>query len=389
MPSRPLKILFSGMIAADPHQGGATWAVLQYLLGLRRLGHDVWFVEPVPPEKWQPAAATPEQSANARYFQHVMADFGLTRTAALLVTNTRQTIGVPYPVLTDAASSADLLINVSGMLTDPALTNPIPTRLYLDLDPAFVQLWHASGQADMRLAGHTHFATVGLAVGDENADCTVQTCGVPWIHTPPPVVLDHWPVTHTVERDAFTTIANWRSYGSLHHDGAFYGQKAHSFRRLIDLPKRSAAHFAVALSIHPDETADIAALRQHDWEFLDPLAVPGTPSAYQQFISGSRAELGVAKDGYVTSRCGWFSDRSACYLASGRPVVAQETGFSRYLPTGEGLLSFSNVQQAADAVERVRGDYDRHSKAARRLAEDYFDSDKVLARLIALAGVGQ
>jgi hypothetical protein len=377
------------MIAADPHQGGATWAILQYLLGLRRLGHEVWFVEPIPPEKWQPGAAMAELSDNSRYFSGVMSHFGLTRTAALLLTGRRESVGVPYAVLTDAASSADLLINVSGMLTDPALTNPIPTRLYLDLDPAFVQLWHASGQADMRLAGHTHFATVGLAVGDEAGDSIVPTCGVPWIHTPPPVVLDQWPLATAVARDSFTTIANWRSYGSLRHDGVFYGQKAHSFRRLIDLPKRSPAHFAVALSIHPDETADIAALRQHDWELLDPLAVAGTPSAYQQFIAGSRAELAVAKDGYVTSRCGWFSDRSACYLASGRPVVAQETGFSRYLPTGEGLLSFSNVEQAADAVDRVRGDYDRHSKAARRLARDYLDSDKVLPRLIALTGVSQ
>jgi hypothetical protein len=389
MSRRPLRIIFSGMIAADPNQGGATWAVLQYLLGLRRLGHDVWFVEPVPRDKWQPAEAAPEQSVNARYFHEVMSEFGLERTSALLLTGARETVGVPYPTLADVASTADLLVNVSGMLTDPLLTGPAAVRLYLDLDPAFVQLWHTSGQADMRFAGHTHFATVGLEIGRHDGNCAIPTCGVQWIHTLPPVVLEHWPVASGVGNQTMTTIANWRSYGSLHHDGVFYGQKAHSFRGLIDLPTRARAKFALALSIHPDEKNDLASLRRFGWQLLDPLAVAGSPSTYKQFITESWAELGVAKEGYVTSRCGWLSDRSVCYLAAGRPVLAQDTGFSRDLPTTGGLLSFSTTDQAVAAIDHLRSDYQQHSVAARRLAENYFNSDKVLTRLLEHLGVGR
>jgi hypothetical protein len=386
MAPRPLKILFSGMIAADPFQGGATWAILQYLLGLRRLGHEVWFVEPVAADKWKPAGAPFERTANARYFREVVAEFGLARTSALLDTNAERTVGVPYPALEVAASTADLLINVSGMLRDAGLFERIPVRLYLDLDPAFVQLWQASGQADMRLAGHTHFATVGLAIGRDG--CAVPTCGVEWIHSLPPVVLEHWPPANAVSRDALTTIANWRSYGSLHHDGVFYGQKAHSFRRLIDLPRRTRRKFSVALSIHVDEKSDLQALHANGWELLDPREVAGTPVKYRQFIAGSFAEIAVAKEGYVTPKCGWFSDRSVCFLASGRPVVAQQTGFERYLPTGEGLLGFSDVEEAAAQIERLGREYQRHANTARGLAEEYFDSDKVLGRLLERVGVG-
>jgi hypothetical protein len=385
MSRRPLKILFSGMIAADPHQGGATWAILQYLLGLQRLGHEIWFVEPVLPEKWQPPGVPPDQTTNATYFHEVMSQFDLARRSALLRVGTHQTVGAPYPVLADAAATADLLINVSGMLTDPVLVERIPIRLYLDLDPAFVELWQVSGQADMRLAGHTHFATVGLALGRDG--CAIATCGVDWIHTLPPVVLEHWPPAAQVPRHAITTIANWRSYGSLHHDGVFYGQKAHSFRRLMELPRGTREHFQIALSIHPDETADLDALRDNGWELVNPTDVAGGPATYREFIAGSYAEIAIAKDGYVKSNCGWFSDRSACYLASGRPVIAQDTGFARYLPTGDGLLAFRDVDGAAECVQRLRRDYAQHATAARRLAREFFDSDKVLARLLDQVGV--
>jgi hypothetical protein len=388
MVRRPLRIFFSGMIAGDPRQGGATWAVLQYLLGLRRLGHDVWFVEPITPEKWRPAGAPLDDTINARYFREVMIGFELARSSALLLAGTRQTVGAPYSALVDAASNADVLINVSGMLTDPELTERIPVRLYLDLDPAFVQLWHASGQADMRFAGHTHFATVGLALGEPDGGCTLPTCGVDWIHTLPPVFMGHWPAVTEVTHDALTTVANWRSYGTIHHNGVSYGQKAHSLRRFIDLPSRAAAKLALALSIHPDETADLEALRRFGWELLDPDWVAGTPELYRRFVAGSWAELGVAKDGYVASKCGWFSDRSACYLASGRPVIAQDTGFHRRIPTGEGLLCFATADEALAGIESLRRDYAAHSAAARRLAEEYFDSDKVLRGLLDRVGVG-
>jgi hypothetical protein len=379
-----LTILFSGMIAADPWQGGATWAVLQYLLGFRRLGHEVLFVEPMARSSLRPAGISLEQSDNAAYFRSVMSDFGLAEHTALLLADTHETIGINYEDLIARAASADVLVNVSGMLTDPAITNRIPTRIYLDLDPAFVQLWHAVQKIDMRFGGHTHFVTVGQNLGRDG--CTVPTCGRAWIPVAQPIVLEHWPVAQQITIDAMTTIGNWRGYGSIEHDGIHYGQKAHSFRELIDLPKLTAERFIPAISIHPGETKDLAALNENGWHLLDPAKVAATPHAYRQFIQGSKAEIGIAKSGYVASRCGWFSDRSVCYLASGRPVIAQETGFSRWLPTGAGLFSFSTRGEALAAIDAMNADYAHHSSAARRLAEQYFDSDRVLARLLREVG---
>jgi hypothetical protein len=237
----------------------------------------------------------------------------------------------------------------------------------------------------MRFEGHTHFVTVGQAIG--STDCPVPTCGLDWIPTVPPVVLDRWPREEHIANDAFTTVGNWRAYGSIEHEGVRYGQKVHSLRKLIRLPTRTEARFLLALTIHPDETPDLEALDENGWELVDAADVAGTPADYRRFLAGSRAELGITKSGYVLSRCGWFSDRSACYLASGKPVVAQETGFSRYLPVGDGLLSFETEDDALAAVEEVGRDYDRHSSAARALAEELFDSDRVLSRLLERVGL--
>jgi hypothetical protein len=219
---------------------------------------------------------------------------------------------------------------------------------------------------------------VGQAIG--TSDCGVPTSGIDWIPTVPPVVLDHWPVAGGGER--FTTIGNWRGYGSVEHDGVKYGQKAHSMRDLMSLAARSNAQFLLALDIHPGETPDLEALDRNGWQIVDPATVAADPDAYRKFIAGSQAEIGIAKSGYVLSRCGWFSDRSACYLASGKPVVAQDTGFGRFLPTGEGLLAFATEDDALAAVEDVRSAYARHARAAREIAEEQFDSRKVLTRFL-------
>ena len=385
MPSPRLTILLSGMVAADPHQGGATWAVLQYLLGLRRLGHDAYLVEPVRPSSLRPAGAALGATDNAAYFRGVVSEFGLERSAALLLEGTRETVGLGYDELLAVARRADALLNVSGMLTDEALIGRVPVRVYLDLDPAFVQLWHAAEGIDMRFAGHTHFVTVGQAIG--RPGCDVPTCGREWIPTLPPVVLDHWPAADRVTHDGLTTVANWRGYGSVEYRGVFHGQKAHSFREVIDLPTRTRERFLPALAIHPGEARDLAALAANGWRLLDPAVVAGTPDEYMRFVQGSKAEFGVAKSGYVVSNCGWFSDRSACYLASGRPVVAQETGFSRILPTGAGLFSFRTADDALAAVDALNADYPRHARAARAIAQEFFDSDKVLSRLLRAVGV--
>ncbi len=382
--SANLTILVSGMIAADPHQGGATWAVLQYLLGFRRLGHDVYFVEPVAGAAVRPAGVPLARSTNAAYFQRTMTDFDLERNSALLLAGTQQTVGLSYGQLGQIARRTDILLNISGMLTDAALTGNIARRVYLDLDPAFNQLWHEAQGIDMRFAGHTHFVTIGQAIGQ--ADCGVPTCGLPWITTFQPVVLDYWPVAERITYHALTTVGNWRGYGSIEHNGVFYGQKVHSLRQFMTLPARTREKFVLALAIHADERRDLEALIGHGWHLLDPAEVASTPAGYQKFIQGSKGEFGLAKSGYVAARCGWFSDRSACYLASGRPVIAQDTGFGRFLPTGSGLFAFQTSDHVLQAIEALDRDYASHAAAARAIALDYFDSDKVLTRLLQRIG---
>jgi hypothetical protein len=365
-----LSVVVSGMVAADPNQGGASWAVLQYVLGLQKLGHEVLLIE-----EYEPNEGTPSTS----YFEQVVRRFDLTGSAALLRRGTKDALGVSYTLLHERCRSADLLINISGILTDPDLVSSVPVRAYLDLDPVFNQLWDREG-IDMGFSPHNRFVTVGQALG--TPDCPIPTGDREWIPTLPPVVLDRWPPAEGAGDGSFTTVGNWRGYGSVEHDGVRYGQRVHSMRPLMELPRRTDARFRLALAIHPDERKDLEALADNRWELVDPVEAAGTPERYEQFLRASTAELGIAKSGYVLSRSGWFSDRSACYLASGRPVLAQETGFSKFLPTGEGLLSFETVDDAAAGVEAIRGDHARHGRRARELAEDLLDSDRVLNRLL-------
>jgi len=366
-------IIVSGMVAGDPFQGGASWAILQYVMGLQALGHDVMLIEEWASE--EELGRTP----SASYFRDIAKRFGIADSAALLRRGTTETVGLPYARLREAATSAELLLNVSGILTDPDLLSAVPVRAYLDLDPAFNQLWQESG-IDMRFDAHNRFVTVGLALGDP--DCPIPTGGRDWITTLPPVVLDRWPAAGGPGDGTFTSVGNWRGYGSVEQDGVHYGQRVHSMRPLMELPRRAGARFRLALAIHADERPDLEALDQNGWELVDPIEAAGTPALYERFIQRSTAELGIAKSGYVLSRSGWFSDRSACYLASGRPVLAQETGFSRYLPAGEGLLAFETVDDAAAGVEAIQGDYARHARRARELAEELLDSDRILGRLL-------
>jgi hypothetical protein len=363
-----VRIIVGAMVAGVPRQGGATWAALQWVLGLRRLGHNVIVAESV------------DDLASATWLGRIAREFGLDGDAALVRRRDGATAGIQRDELLRRADGADLLLNLGGRLEDEDVLARIPRRAYVDLDPAFTQLWHEADGVDLGLDRHDRFVTLGWSLG--SPECPLPTCNRAWIRTLPPVVLRHWPVARVTTEAALTTIGHWRSYGSITHGGIHYGQKAHALRPLISLPSRTAMPLRPALGIHRGERADLSALRRNGWQLLDPDAVAATPSAYREFVQGSWAEIGIAKLGYVASRCGWFSDRSACYLASGRPVVAQDTGFGAALPTGDGLLAFSDEDGAVAAIERLRGDYEHHRAAARRIAEDVLDSDIVLSRLL-------
>jgi hypothetical protein len=363
------RILLAGMVAGVPGQGGATWAVLQWVLGLRQLGHDVLLVEPVD-------ALTPHRVG---YFERLAARFGLGGRAAL-VTPEHATAGPGFGDLAAFASTCDLVLNASGLLREPDLLGPAPARAYLDLDPAFTQLWHEVDGVDMGLDGHTHHVTVGLNVGQPG--CPVPTAGRTWVTTVPVVALDHWPAARITTGGAWTTVANWRGYGNAEHDGVRHGQKAHAWRTLLAIPSLTAARIAPAVAIHADEVRDLERLEAGGWGLLDPARVAGDPDRYQSFVSGSLGELGIAKEGYVVSRSGWFSDRSACYLAAGRPVVAQETGWSAHLPTGDGLHAFTTAEEAAAAIDATTGRYRHACRSARAIAAEVLDARRALPPLL-------
>ena len=194
-------------------------------------------------------------------------------------------------------------------------------------------------------------------------------------------MLDEWPVVPGGQK--FTCVCSWRNpYGTVEWEGETYGSRVHEFRKFMELPRLVDAEFELALDIHEAEVDDLRRLEAGGWRLVDPVAVAGTPGDYRSYVQRSRAEFSVAQNIYVGTRSGWLSDRSLCYLASGKPVLAQDTGFSANYPVGEGLIAFSTVEEAAAGVEEIERNYDRHSRAARELAEEYFDSSKVLRRLL-------
>ena len=368
-----------GTIAATPHQGGAAWAVLQYLLGLRGLGWEVAFVE-VWPHTDEPEPAGARVETGVRYLRSVAEQFGLGDRWAVFHPGGKVSGSRP---VADAVGSSDLLVDVAGMAWGLPQSREraaqVPIRLYLDLDPGFVQLWHADG-IEMHLDGHTHFATLGDRIGTDGSP--IPDCGRSWIATLPPVVLDRWPIAEQRPTLGLTTVGNWRSYGAVRRGSIRYGVKAHTARALAELPTMVDVAVEPALAIHADEVEDLAWLRRHGWSVAQPADVADTPDRYASFVRRSWAEIGIAKEGYAVGDTGWFSDRSACYLASGRPVIALDTGFGRRVPTGHGLLAFDDVAGAADAVRRVASDYPGHRAAARAIAEEFLDADVVLGALL-------
>jgi hypothetical protein len=379
-------IAVAGSIAQRPHKGGHTWVFLQYLLGFRRLGFDVVFIDRLEPEMCVGAHGEPvavEQSLNLRYLRDVMHDFGFTNQWALLHDHGREVIGMSRRDLLDRISRADLLINVMGFLDDDELLAAVPIRVFLDIDPGFGQMWCALGLHDL-FRGHDVHVTIGEAIGQE--DCTIPTCSIDWITTKQPVALDHWPVAMSPGR-AVTSISSWRGpFGPIEFEGHTYGLRVHEFRRFVDLPRHVDVDLEVALDIDAVEVEDVRRLREGGWRLREPASVAGDPHAYKRYIAESRAELMIAKNLYVDSHSGWFSDRSICYLASGRPVLAQDTGLSPFLPAGEGVVLFSSFDDAVAGVQSIESDYERHARAAREMAEEHFSSDVVLPRLLDAIG---
>ena len=379
-------IVVSGAIANRYPYGGATWGRLEWVLGFKSLGCNVYFVEQIAPENCVDEAGRPasfEQSENLAFFENAMQQFGLADNAALICGDCARFHGIAKNDLFDIASAADLLVNISGHLSLHPLLSRFRRKAYVDVDPGYTQFWHDAGNRNARLAGHDYYFTIGQNIG--KPDCTIPTCGIDWRRTWLPVELEQWPPRIEPSLDRFTTIASWRgAYGTSEFGGKQFGPKAHEFRKFFELPERApACQFELALEIHSAEEKDLAALEQHGWRLVDPKTTAGDSRAFQSYVQKSGAEFSVAQPVYVDTGSGWFSQRTAEYLASGKPALVQDTRLAGHLPIGDGLLTFTNLQQAVDGVEKIRANYAQHCRAARALAEEHFDSRKVLARFLA------
>jgi hypothetical protein len=375
-----MRIILGAVISLPPFAPGIAWDWIQIAVGLRRLGHDVYYVEEVEPS-WcvdaHGARCDLAHSQNRRRFARLMRQFDLDDKSFQLMRGDESTVSAQLRAL--LAERPDLLINIAGHVTSPLVLEGVRVRAYYDQDPVYTQLWRAEYGKELNFAMHDVFLTVGLNIGTDITH--IPDCGVPWHRVPPPVVMDFWPRARSRPRGRLTTIASWSGFSELCYRGEWYRGKYEEFRRFAELPRHVTRELEVALRWYPNEEAAPAMLRDHGWVVSRTEDI-ATLSGYRDFIARSWGEIGIAKHAYVKGRSGWFSDRSTHYLASGRPVLAQSTGFEHTLPAGRGLLSFSTIDEAIAGVEELERDYTAHTRAARELAAEYLDYRKVLPPLL-------
>jgi hypothetical protein len=385
------KIVVLGMMTNFPVAGNI-WLVAQYLVGFRRLGYDVYYVEAhaVTPTKFVERYVDDASGCAAAFIDAVMRRFDLADHWAFhALHEDGHCYGMTEAQLKQLYASADLLINLHGG-TVPLPEHAATGRLvYLETDPVAleVEVYKNVPEAIAFLEPHVAFFTWGENYG--NDDCRVPLSPrFPFRPTRPPVVPDLWlGAGNGGPRKAFTTVGNWRQDArDVELDGVIYRwSKHHEFLKFIDTPLRTGGTFELALSRCRDN--DRRLLEANGWRVRDALAVSSDLDSYRTYLGGSRGEFTVAKEQNVRLRSGWFSERSAQYLAAGRPVITQETGFSNVLPTGEGLFGFSTMDEIERAVAEIDADYERHCTAAAALARECFGYEPVLGRLLSDVGL--
>lgn len=360
--------------------GGQAWANMQYLAGLRSLGHDVVYVEDCGESSWvydwQAGDWTTDISYPAAYVRACLEAVGFGDRWMYRAGNASE--GMPLADFLEICTRAHLLIMraVPMWIWREEYDRP-QRRIFIDVDPGFTQvhMTQDSGLVSAIARCERHF-TIGQRIG--MPDCPIPLAGFCWLKTLPPIALDHWPVAGDGAASHFTTVMRWQGpFQNTQQNGTSYGQKDKEFPRFLELPQRTTQAFQLALIGSEQEL-----LAKHGWELVPGWIVSETPACYQNYIQNSRAEFAVPKHAYVATRGGWFSDRSVCYLASGRPVLIEDTGLGDWLPTGDGLLTFRDVAGAITGVERINAAYEHHRRAARQLAEEHFAAERVLPALL-------
>jgi hypothetical protein len=386
---RKKKIVLLGMMSKIP-VAGAVWGTIQYLVGFQRLGYDAYYVEAHArtPSMLMERDDEDSSAKAAAYIADVMKRFDLgDRWAFHALHDDGRCYGMSESQLKELYSSADLLINFHGG-TVPLPEHSATGRLiYLETDPVEleIELYNNDPKAIEFLEPHVAFFTWGLNYG--NPGCKVPLpVRFDFRPLPPVVVMDFWNPHSNGISDTFTTIGNWRQSGEVRYQGEVYHWSKHyEFLKFIDLPTRMNQPFELALSSIGEE--DRCLLESNGWKVRDGLSVSRDLDTYRDYIAGSRGEFTVAKDQNVRLRSGWFSERSAAYLASGMPVVTQETGFSNVLPTGKGLFGFSTLGEIVAGVEAINSDYDMQSRAAVTLAREFFNYEVTLKALLRAVGI--
>jgi hypothetical protein len=370
-----MKILFAGIIARYPF-GGVTWCSLMYLLGLTALGHEVLYLEDTGECVYDPVqnARSTDPRHGLAYIHDALSPFGLgDRWVFVNYDGTYH--GKTAEEVRRFCADADLFLNLSGgswFWRDEYAR--IPKSAFVDSDPAFTQLAIAKAEPWYVefFARFSHLFTFGANIGTSASPVPVGD--FVWQKTWQPIVLDQWRTTQA-PGDRFTSVMTWQ----IESFADVGGNKDQEFVKFIDLPARTPQRFELAVN------GPKTLLHEHGWAPVDAMAVSRTPWDYRRFIQGSRAEFGVAKHTYVTTRSGWFSDRTECYLAAGRPALVQDTGWSAHLPAGEGLLAFSTPDEAIEGIDRINSAYAAHAGRAVEIAREYFAAEKVLPALIARA----
>jgi hypothetical protein len=367
---------------------GVTYQFLHYLLGLRQLGWDPYYVEDSRRWVYDPDTddTTPLPGANIARIAPVLAAHGFSdRWAYRSHHEDGRVYGIGESRLRALYRDAAALLNVTGSqeLREEHLAHP--RRIYVESDPVKSQIQVADGDAKTidALSQHDTLFTFGENLGRPG-------CGVPverftWLPTRQPVALDLW-APETSGGGAYTTIATWSNRNDVVYRGeTYYWSKDREFEKVLELPLRRPGPFELATQV---DAATAARLAAHRWRVSGAYDISRDLDAYRAYIAGSRAEFTVAKDQNVRLRSGWFSDRSACYLAAGRPVITQDTGFGNALPTGKGLFAFTDLDDVLAAVDAIESDYEGHRRAAREIAAEYFDAGRVVGSLLERAGLG-
>ena len=387
MPRSKGRIIVFGILFWYP-LAGVTFQFLHYLLGLRRLGYDVYYVEDSGRWIYDPKLndLSPDASRNVETIAAILKEHGLEgRWAFRGAYEGGRCYGMAEAELMQLYRTADAFLNVTGAqeLRDEHLR--IPRRIYVESDPFASQVKVAKRDEGMirTLAQHDTLFTFGESVG--SAECDVPVEQFKWLPTRQPVIMDLWKGAST-GGDKYTTVTTWHNKGKdIEYRGeTWYWTKDREFEKFLDLPQHRKAQIELAATVS-EEVAQT--LNKHGWAVRDSIELSRNAEAYRQYIQASRGEFTVARDQYVRPRTGWFSDRSACYLAVGRPVITQETGFNRHLPTGKGLFGFATMEDIAAAIDTVESDYAGNCRAAREIAEEFFAAEKVLAPLMERSGL--